>query len=84
MAYYLEQYYVALPPPESIIWHHTIVWSILFQQKQCSNYLCFYCVTIHEATMQNNQQKEASGDTDGSISCLREKNRITSFALKLL
>jgi len=35
--------------------------------------------------MQNNQQKEASGDTDGRTNCLRkEKNLITSYALKLL
>lgn len=35
--------------------------------------------------MQNNQPKEASGDTDGRTNCLRkEKNLITSNALKLL
>lgn len=53
--------------------------------KQGSNYLCFHCVTLQEATMQNNQPKEASGDTDGRTNCLRkEKNLITSNALKLL
>lgn len=41
--------------------------------KQGANYLRFHCVALHEATMQNNQQKEASGDTDGSTNCLRKK-----------
>lgn len=68
-----EEYNFTLPPLEPVLWHYTTVWSILSQQKQCSHYLCFHCVTLQEATMQNNQQKEASGDTDVSISCLREK-----------
>lgn len=48
------------------------VWSVL-PAKQGSNYLCFHCVTLQEATMQNNQPKEASGDTDGRTNCLRKE-----------
>ena len=45
--------------------------------KQGSNYLCLHCVTLQEATIQNNQQKEASGDTDGSANCLRKEKKKT-------
>lgn len=76
-----EEYYIASPSPEWVL--HWVERSL--PAKQGSNSLCFHCVTLQEATMQNNQQKGASGDTDASTNCLRgEKNLITSFALKRL
>lgn len=70
-AFLWEEYYIASPSPESVL--HWVECS--FPAKQGLNSFCFHCVTLHEATMQNNQQKGASGDTDASTNCLRGKKK---------
>lgn len=66
-----EDYYVALPLWNQFSGTRNCL-ELFLPAKQDSDYLCFHCITLHEATMHNNQQKEASGDTDGSTNCFKK------------
>lgn len=69
--FFWEEYYVASASPESVFWHHASVWSVLCLQNK-AQVIYVFVVSYY---MQNNQQKGASGDTDGSANCLREKKK---------